>query len=90
MNEEIEKLTKKLQSQTSSKNECISLFQEVEKTISEYKKLSEERKTLQTTRITTVQNKLNHLQGIMNLWATLFDRVEIYMSMINEDCVLPD
>lgn len=90
LKEEIENLTTKLTSHKSIQNQCNSLFQEIEKTISDYKKISEERKNLRRTRITTVQNKLNHLQGITNLWATIFDRIEIYMSMINGDCILPD
>lgn len=90
LNRQIENLTTKLISYTTSQNQCNLLFQEIEKTISDYKKISEERKTLRRNRITTVQSKLNHLEGIRNLWTTLFDRIAIYMSMIDGDCVLPD
>lgn len=95
LNQQIQKFSNQLNQLRGNQNRCNQSFQSIEKTFSDYKVWSEQRKALIRDRIATVERKGNMIRAIMSdqshpaFMQRMGHTMYIRRSIV-DDCKLPD
>lgn len=93
MNQQIGAVSLKLENRRQNHNQCNSNFHGIEKTFSDYRSWSEQRKALIRDRIKTIEMKfhqINHIMNDQNPMNQKYGQVMSIRSSIKQDCILPD
>lgn len=91
LNQQIGNMSSQLGQLRANQNQCSSNFHGIEKTVSEYKNWSENRKTLIRGRITTVEKKTQIFNALFSHPDNPVrnSAMQVRKSMF-QDCILPD